>query len=608
MPPNITKTKRKLPKNEAEREQARLQSFLDMNMPSVIKCYPAYYISGNTYRSTWAVREYPAETSQQAILRHIGEKSGVTLKLYSRHVSAMEEKKILQNATNKNRLQSSSSTDLQQNVIAQANLNDMAQIIADNRKSREPFLHIAVYIEMSAFTLEKLQELQTDVLAELTRSKIAVDKLFLQQQEGYKSVSPFGVNIFKDQFERVLPASSAANLYPLNYSGKTDPNGFYLGHDKYGSNIIVDFEKRDDDKTNSNILVLGNSGQGKSYLLKFIITNMRLAGKNINILDAEMEYVDLTLSLGGTYIDMTTGEYIINPLQPKLHDEDNGGKAGHSKLSQHISFLRSFFKSYKNFTDSQIDTIEIMLQKLYRQFNISDQSNWQELEPMDYPILENLYALIKKEYADYDDRNHNIYTKECLQEILLGINSMCIGADSKMFNGHTNIVSDEFICFGVKKLLNSDSNVLSAQLFNILSYLTDSLLTTGNTAAFIDEFYLFLTNLTAVTYVRDFMKRVRKKDSSMVLSSQNIEDFTIKEIAELTKPLFAIPTHQFIFNCGSIDKKVYMDLLQLEETEYELIQHPQRGVCLFKCGIERYNLVIKAPNYKAELFGSAGGK
>ena len=87
------------------------------------------------------------------------------------------------------------------------------------------------------------------------------------------------------------------------------------------------------------------------------------------------------------------------------------------------------------------------------------------------------------------------------------------------------------------------------------------------------------------------MKRVRKKESSVILASQNLEDFAIPGIAELTKPLFSIPTHAFLFNAGNIDKKFYMDTLQLEESEYNLIRFPQRGVCLYKCGNERYNLM-----------------
>ena len=93
------------------------------------------------------------------------------------------------------------------------------------------------------------------------------------------SAVPTGSNQFGAQYERVLPASSVANLYPFNFSGKTDPQGAYIGRDKYGTNILVDFDRRAEDKTNSNALILGNSGQGKSYLLKLILTNIRESGK-----------------------------------------------------------------------------------------------------------------------------------------------------------------------------------------------------------------------------------------------------------------------------------------------------------------------------------------
>lgn len=129
---------------------------------------------------------------------------------------------------------------------------------------------------------------------------------------------PFGYNAFGSLYERVLPASSVANLYPLNYSGKTDEKGFYIGRDKFGTNILVDFDKRSDDKTNANVLILGNSGQGKSYLMKLLLTNLRESGKSVIILDAEQEYADLTNNLGGTYLDFMSGEYMINPLEPKV--------------------------------------------------------------------------------------------------------------------------------------------------------------------------------------------------------------------------------------------------------------------------------------------------
>lgn len=597
-------------------KDARIQEFLEMISPSVIKFNTDYFICGNTYRCVWALREYPTATDEQAILCHLGEKDGITLHIYTRHVTPFEEKKIISNAANKNRMTRSNTNDLQQTVAAESNLQDVANIVAAMHKNKEPLLHVAVYLELLAYDLDRLKLLQTEVLTELIRSKLNVDRLVLRQQQGFVCVMPSGWNVFGEQFERVLPASSTANLYPFNYSGKTDTNGFYLGRDKFGSNIIVDFNKREDDKTNANILILGNSGQGKSYLLKLILTNMREAGMHIIALDAEMEYEDLTNNLGGCFIDLMSGEYIINVLEPKVWDE-NGAYTDintprafkcSSRLSQHISFLKDFFRTYKDFDDREIDTIEIMLGKLYDKWGITDSSNFDSLKADNYPILSDLYELIEQEYKTFDESHRQLYTADTLREILLGLHSMCKGAESKFFNGYTNITSSDFITFGVKGLLQASRNIRNALLFNVLSYMSNELLTRGNTAASIDEFYLFLTNLTAVEYIRNFMKRVRKKDSAVILSSQNLEDFDIEGIREYTKPLFAIPTHQFLFNAGSIDSKFYIDTLQLEESEYNLIRYPQRGVCLYKCGNERYNLIIQAPEHKARLFGNAGGR
>lgn len=506
--------------------------------------------------------------------------------------------------------------DLQETVTAASNLQDVTAIIATMHRNREPLLHTAVYIELSAQDMDKLKLLQTEVLTELIRSKLNVDKLLMRQKQGFLCVNPAGFNVFKDQFERALPASSVANLFPFNYSGKTDANGFYIGRDKFGSNIIVDFDKREDDKTNSNVLILGNSGQGKSYLLKLLLTIFREAGKKLLCLDPEHEYIDLTHNMNGTFIDLMSGEYLINVLEPKTWDETGTPEDTEAplafrcttKLSQHISFLKDFFRSYKDFNDSQIDTIEIMLGKLYEKWNISDRTDFSKLGPNDYPILSDLYELIEEEYKKFDVKKRQLFTAELLQEICLGLHSMCKGAESKFFNGHTNIEKSDFITFGVKGLLQASRNVKNAMLFNVLSFMSNQLLTEGNSVASIDELYLFLTNLTAVEYIRNCSKRVRKKESGIVLASQNLEDFNLDGIREFTKPLFSIPTHVFLFNAGNIDARFYIDTLQLEKSEYNLIRYPQRGVCLYKCGNERYNLMVHAPEYKQKLFGSAGGR
>lgn len=592
----------------------RPKDFLDLIAPGAVLFNTDHSVFGNTYRTVMMLRGYPPTTEEQALLRQLGELEGVTVHLAVRKVTAAEEEAILHAATNKSRMERSNVSNVKQSVTAEAKLQDTASLILGMRRDREPLLHTSVFLELTAKTMEELQRLRDSVSAILLRGKLTTDPLLLRQRDGFLSSNPAGRNTLGAFAERVLPASSAANLFFLSYSGKTDPHGFFIGRDKYGSNVIVDLDRRAPDKTNGSSLILGNTGQGKSYLLKLLLCNVREDGKNVIALDSEHELEDLCTSLDGCFLDLLSGQYRINLLEPRRWDD--GSELGDpdappafrgTLLAQHISFLRDIFRVYKGFDTPHIDTLELMIERLYQQWGISDETDLSQRGPMDYPVMEDLYDLIEQTYQSYEQEPLPLYPPEMLRDMLLGLHSMCKGADSRFFNGHTNISSDRFLVFCVKGLDDVAENLRNTLLFNVLSYMSDRLLTAGNTVASIDELYLWLSNPVAITYIRNALKRVRKRNSSLILASQNLEDFDQPGVRELTRPLFAIPTHQFLFNAGTIDKRFYMDLLQLEPEEYVLIRQPQRGFCLYKCGNERYHLQVIAPPYKASLFGTAGG-
>ncbi len=223
-----------LPITAEEKDTAEVKDFFDMILPGTVKFFTDHYIVGDSYRSVWAIREYPPTTEEQAILSQLADRTGVTLRIYHRLVDSMEQKKIIQNATRRNKMKSGSN-DMNENIEAEGNLQDVIELLANMRKNREVLLHCSVFIELKAKSLDALKELQSDIAMELTRSKLSVDRLTLRQKEGFLSVLPVGANQFGAQYERVLPVSSVANLYPFNFSGKTDPQGIYIGRDKYGS-------------------------------------------------------------------------------------------------------------------------------------------------------------------------------------------------------------------------------------------------------------------------------------------------------------------------------------------------------------------------------------
>lgn len=130
--------------------------------------------------------------------------------------------------------------------------------------------------------------------------------------------------------------------------------------------------------------------------MKLILTNLRESGKRIISLDPEAEYEELTNALGGCYIDFMSGEYIINPLEPKSFGEadkeyDQTTPEAFrrvTRLSQHIAYLKDFFRAYKEFNDEQLDTLEIILTKLYKNFGITDYTDYEKLKTTDYPIIQ----------------------------------------------------------------------------------------------------------------------------------------------------------------------------------------------------------------------------
>ena len=413
----------------------RPKEFLDLIAPAAVKFNTDYHILGGTYRTVMALRAYPPVTEELALLRRLGEMEGVTLRLAARTVTAAEEDAILHAATNKSRMEQSNVNNMKQSVTAGAKLQDVVTLIHNQRREQEPLVHCSVFLELTADSLDQLRALRGTVSAILIREKLVADPLLLRQREGFLSVNPAGKNAFGAFAERVLPASSAANLYPISYSGKTDPRGFYVGRDKYGTNIILDLDRRAPDKTNGNAIILGNSGQGKSFLLKLLLCNIALSGKSVISLDSEHELEELCGKLGGCFLDFLSGQYRINLLEPRRWDDGSEPEdpeepdAFHGTLlAQHISFLRDLFRVYKGFDTPHIDALELMIEGLYRSWGISDETDFSKMTSVDYPILSDLYDAIETAYRHYEQTEKlQLYPKEMLRDLLLGLHSMCKG-------------------------------------------------------------------------------------------------------------------------------------------------------------------------------------
>ena len=262
----LFKRKQKLTKDEYNK--ARIRDFLDLTLTSKLSARLDHLVTDSQLRAVWAFRMYPIKTDELALLGKIGEMENVTLRLDLRKCTDSEQESIINTAVNRANMRMSSSNKATEKTAAKADREEILEMISNIREKKIPLMHCRGLVEMHSDNMEDLEALKSKVKAELSYSKISADRLFLQQKDGFLSVMPGGVNQFGDKFDRVLPADSIADLFPFEYSGKLDPKGFSLGRDRFGSGIFVDFDRRAVDITNANIAILGNPGEGKSYLGK----------------------------------------------------------------------------------------------------------------------------------------------------------------------------------------------------------------------------------------------------------------------------------------------------------------------------------------------------
>ena len=625
---------RKKREKERRKEEYEFSLFWKRVMPGVISFRLDEAIVGDTFRHYMAIREYQPSTTSQAILKDIAGMQGVSLKIFYKRITMLEEEKLITRGSRSTVYESNRAESLSDVVDAGENLSDVSEMFRTMRKERERILYCSVFLEIKASTRVELENIKADVRAALMADKIMADELTLQQKEGMQTVNPLGRNHFGLDYCRPLPAGSVANLYPFSYSGRLDPHGIRIGRAENGTDVYLDPDRRTFDVTNGNIVILGSPGQGKSFLTKFLSTNVIEQGKRLFFLDPEEEYESIVKNLGGTYIDFLSGRYHINILEPKrwsMEEETRSGEDEIAKdspesfnqvgkpLSMHISFLKDFFRIYKHFSRKELDVLEVLFMSFYDSKDISD-ANADRLPKEAFPTMCEFYKYVYEifdriryaEQKEYEQGNalteEDLFRVDELQSILIGICSMSQGPDSVFFNGVTNLPQDGIVAFGVKGLMESNADVKDAVLFHLLSYISDQLLVQKNAVGVLDEFYLFLTSPVVVEYVRNMMKRNRKRDSFLILTSQNVEDFLLPGIKEYTKPLLSIPSHRFLFYPGNVEANEYKDLLQLEDCEFEVIRTASKGRCLFQCGNERYKLLVQAPEYKEALFGTEGGR
>lgn len=434
---------------------------------------------------------------------------------------------------------------------------------------------------------------------QLMRSGFKRSELFAMQMPAFINANISKRNSMR-KYERGINSTSLAAMFPFVSDAVQDEKGFYLGVNQ--EPVFLDFFKRDKERINSNVVVLGKSGSGKSFATKAILANLASDNSKIFILDPEREYDILARNLNGKVIDVGSAkEGRINPLQvvTQLDDETEDGL--NASLSSHLQFLESFFKMILD--GITMDALEILnecIKELYEQFGITTETEIDKLTPQDFPIMQDLYNYVTKKHAEATEE----YVKNNLRIIKVYLNKFAEGGrNSMLWNGHSTITSEEnFIVFNFQTLLaNSNNDIANAQMMVIMRWLNNEIISNKDYNAkyntkrriivVIDEAHVFIDPKkdVALDFMYQLAKRIRKYEGMQIVITQNLKDFTgTPDIARKSTAIINASQYSLIFSLAPHDindlVQLYEKAGQINEKEQDTIVSNPRGKAFLMTG------------------------
>ena len=482
--------------------------------------------------------------------------------------------------------------------LKEQEIKEASEIISRILQNNEVVSYLNIYILVSDENENNLIRKCKEIEKEVIKQKLKIRPLtnFLLK-EGFKSVAPYFTTQedLNNYFRRNILTTTFTGGFLFNKNIFIDKNGYYLGINEKGGIVIFNLWQKDSDRTNSNMVIVGSSGSGKSVAVKHIAYN-EIPNSKILVIDPENEYSYLCENLGGKIINCNGGEKggILNPLQIRIDREENT-----NSLALHFQFLRTFFSIlYPSLQDMEFSALELLLEELYQKFNINKNTDISKLRNTDFPKLEDLYFFIEEK--------NKPASNETFEKILSLIRPICIGQSADIWNGYTNIdINTDMTVFNTSSMHKFQEQYKRAQYYNIMSYCWDFLSRDVNerTILIADECHMLINPNIPQTleYLKNISKRARKYNSSIIVITQSIEDFLNEKIRLYGQSLFTNSTYKLFFKLDGQDLKDVQETFKLTDKETQLIYNAKIGEALFVAGIRKIFINMQIDKLEKEL-------
>ena len=500
---------------------------------------------------------------------------------------------------------------------------------------RQDYESLESFVQMLAATQSKIFDFQMHIMItadskeELENKKIQIRNyldamgmrgipMMFEQEKVLKSMLPiFPKQDIEDRVGIPIPSPTIAAMYPFVFDSIKDPgSATLLGVDFSGGVILFNqflYQiKKEFNRNNANIIILGTSGSGKSTAAKLLLrTHIRNNCKIIAI-DPEGELEDMTRNYGGDFIDLGKGgQYgLINPLEVIFDADEEELKEGlgHSVLTRTLQSLKAFMKYYyPSIEDDVLQMFSEICQETYKRFNIDFNTDFSSFTSADYPTFDDVYSTIKGKLLSMPEATRE---KDVMERLELRVRPFT-NELRFYFNGHTTLqMNSNFIVFNIRELMNSDENIRNALFFNVLKYAWGLCLDKSiNTIMYVDEAHVLLSsrNELGAEFLAQVQRRSRKYNTGTIIITQQPTDFAAANVFVHGKAIFDNASYYLVMGLRKQAVEDLARLIDLNDNEKESIKTYSQGEALFVCGNRRMRINVVLTQDELDSFGSGGG-
>ena len=494
----------------------------------------------------------------------------------------------------------------------------LEMFISELAASQSKIYDFQMHIMITANTQEDLDMKKMQVKNYLEAMELRAIPLRFEQDKVLKSIIPiYGKQDIEDRIGTPIPSPTIAAMYPFIFDSIKDPGlSTLLGIDFSGGVILFNqflYQiKKEHNRNNANMIILGTSGSGKSTAAKLLLRSHIRNNNQIVVIDPEGEFEDMARSFDGDFISLGKGGSfgMINPLEVVMDADEEEIKqgVGYTILTRTLQTIKAFLKYYDPSTpEDVVNMFSEVVQETYKRFGIDFDSDFTKFKSEDYPTFKDVYATIKGRILSMPEKSQE---KDILERLEMKIRP--ITKELKYyFDGHTTIkLKSNFIVFNIRELMNADTNIRNALFFNILKYAWGLTLNSSiNTVMMVDEAHVLLSggNTLGADFLAQIQRRSRKYNTGTIIISQQPTDFSDPSVITQGKAIFDNASYYLVMGLKKQAVDDLSKLIDLNDNEKESIKQYNQGEALFVCGSRRMRISVIVSDEELDSFGSGGG-